>query len=173
MNNLKLLPKILQFITLSFFSVWLGGYIARQIVIYPLFEPIELNLRSTFNSTNLPAVISTIIPLIIFNIISYSLFLITFILFLVFSKMNLKINGWLFITSLLIFVTAPFEIYLLTIDFKIVSNGLSNNINSTYLIDLIKERLTIFSSFALIEVFSYVAIIYMVVFKPLQKKNEN
>lgn len=173
MNKLKPISKILLFVTVSFFSIWLGSYIARQISVYQLFEPIELNLRPLYNTNNLPAIHSVIIPLLILNIISYTVFLITFIIFLFISRIKLKENGWLFIISLIVFITAPFEIYLLLIDYNIITLGLRDLSQSTALIELIKERLIKLSSFSLIEIFSYIAIIFLTIFKPFQKKYEN
>jgi hypothetical protein len=172
MNKLSLTPRIILYITISFFAVWLGGYIARQIAIYPLFDPIELSLKTAYVN-HLEAVFYTLLPLILLNIISFSCFIISFILFLLTSKLNLKINGWLFIIVLIVFVTAPFEIYLSLIDFKIIKAILNNIQEVNPILDLLRERMVKLSSFSLIEVFSYLAIIFLALFQPLTKSNEN
>ncbi len=172
MNRLTLTPKILLLLTICFFSVWLGGYIARLIAVYPLFDPIELTVKS-FYVSHLESVFYTLLPLIILNLISFSCFLITFILFLFSSKLNLKSNGWLFIIVLIVFITAPFEIYLSVIDYKIIKTILNNINDVNSILEMVRERMVKLSSFSLIEVFSYLAVIFLALFQPLTKKNEN
>ena len=80
-------------------------------------------------------------------------------------------NGWLFIITVLIIVTAPFEIYLMTIDYRIFSQILTGVFDSTEIINLTMKRLTVLSSFPLIELLSYCAIIFLALFQPLTKEN--
>ncbi|NJD23704.1 MAG: hypothetical protein FIA82_13730 [Melioribacter sp.] len=173
MKNLNIFSKTVLLFTIIFFTVWLGGYIARQIAVYQLFEPVELNLRTFYYTNNLSSAISLLVPLIISNLITYACFLLLFLTFIVISKLNLRRNGWLFIITLIIIITAPFEIYLSLIDYKIIRLGLANINEVSPIIELIKERITKLSSFSLIEIFSYISIIILVLFKPLQKSNEN
>ena len=173
MKNLNIFSKTVLLFTIIFFTVWLGGYIARQIAVYQLFEPAELNLRTFYSTNNLSSAISLLVPLIISNLITYTCFLLLFLIFILISKINLRRNGWLFIITLIIIITAPFEIYLSLIDYKIIRLGLANINESNAIIELIKERLTKLSSFSLIEIFSYLSIIFLMLFKPLQKSNEN
>jgi len=173
MKNLSIFSKTVLLFTIIFFTVWLGGYIARQIAVYQLFEPVELNLKTFYNSSNLSSAFSLLVPLIISNFITYTCFLLLFLTFIVTSKLNLRRNGWLFIITLIIIITAPFEIYLSLIDYKIIRLGLANINESNFILELTKERLTKLNSFSLIEIFSYLAIIFLVLFRPLQKSNEN
>lgn len=173
MKNLNIFSKTILLFTTIFFTVWLGGYIARQIAVYQLFEPVELNLRTFYNPNNLSSAFTLLVPLIISNLITYACFLLLFLTFIVVSKLNLRRNGWLFIITLIIIITAPFEIYLSLIDYKIIRLGLANINEPNAIFELIKERLTKLSSFSLIEIFSYLSIIFLVLFKPLQKSNEN
>ena len=160
MKNLNTFSKIILLFTIIFFTVWLGGYIARQIAVYQLFEPVELNLKTFYNANNLTSAISLLVPLIISNLITYTFFLILFLILISTSKLNLRKNGWLFIITLIILITAPFEIYLSLIDYKIIRLGLANINESNFILELIKERLTKLNSFSLIEIFSYLAIIF-------------
>lgn len=173
MKNLNIFSKTILLFTTIFFTVWLGGYIARQIAVYQLFDPVELNLKTFYNTNNLPSAISLLVPLIISNLITYTCFLLFFLIFIVVSKINLRKNGWLFIITLIIIITAPFEIYLSLIDYKIIRLGLANINEANSILELIKERLTKLNSFSLIEIFSYLSILFLILFKPLQKSNEN
>lgn len=170
MENQNKISKVILYFTVIFFIFWLGGYIARHLVIYQYFEPENLTLRELFTKESLPATFYLILPLIIFNIFSYVVFLVLFIIFLIISKFNLKLEGWLLIVSLIVFITAPFEIFLLIKDYKIVKDIYYNLTNAEYLISLIRERITILSSFSLIEIFSYLGIVFLVIFKPLRKQ---
>lgn len=173
MKNLSLIAKIFLLITSISFPLWLGGYVARQVVIYQLFEPIELNFKTIYQNQNLSAVFYTIFPLLVFNLTSYSVFLISFTIFLITSKINLKKEGWLFIILIIILICAPFEIYLSITDYKIASIVLSDPMNVDTVTSLVKERMMILNSFPLIEIFSSFAIIYLFLFKPFRKENEN
>jgi len=170
MTKLNLTSKILLLLTIIFFSVWLGSYIARQLAVYQLFDPLETELKPLYTMDNLTAVLFTLLPLFTLNLISYICLLLAFILFLFQSKINLKAHGWLFIVTLIILVTAPFEIYLSSIDYKIINKIYSSPSETTIIIDLVKERITKLSSFSIIEIFSYITIIFLVLFQPLKKE---
>lgn len=169
MEKLTYISKTILFITLIFFVFWLGGYIARHLVIYQFFEPENLELKQLFQNSSLNVNLYLILPLLVFNIISYIIFLITFILFLFVSKINLKNEGWLLITTLIIFITAPFEIYLLIKDYEISKSIYHNLTDAITIINSIRNRITLLNGFSLIEIFSYCAIVFLLVFKPLRK----
>ena len=173
MAKLSLVSKIFLFLAILFFSLFLGGYVARQMIIYQLFEPNGLDFKSMYNDQNLAFVYPTIAPVLILNLITYMTFLISSVVFFVTSKIKIKYEGWLFAIIIIIVITAPFEIYLSTIDLKIVSMIMSNSAPINAISELIKERMIVLSSFSLIEVFSFAAIIFLYLFQPLRKKNEN
>ena len=173
MAKLSLVSKIFLFLAILFFSLFLGGYVARQMIIYQLFEPTGLDFKSMYNNQNLVIVYPTILPVLILNLVTYATFLISSIIFFVTSKIRIKYEGWLFAIIIIIVTTAPFEIYLSTIDFKIVSMIRSNSAPINAISELIKERMIVLSSFSLIEIFSFAAIIFLYLFQPLRKKNEN
>ncbi|MBN1638774.1 MAG: hypothetical protein JW866_07395 [Ignavibacteriales bacterium] len=173
MEKLNRVAKIFLFFTSVFFVVWLGGYIARQILVYNIFDN-ELLLRDKFTLENLTSVFNSSYGILVLNAVSFISFLVFFILFLIFSKLNLRIEGWLFIITAIVLITAPFEIYLLLIDLKIITSVMSGTFDNSNILCLYKERITELSSFSLIEIFSYFGILFMYLFKPLRKiKNEN
>ncbi|MHB9039304.1 MAG: hypothetical protein ACYC4T_01485 [Melioribacteraceae bacterium] len=173
MGKLNLVSKTFLFITILFFSLFLGGYVARQIVIYQLFEPMGINFKSTYNEQNLNAVYYTILPLIVLNIVTYITFLFSYMIFFFTSKIKIKYEGWLFAITVILLITAPFEIYLSTVDYKIVRMIMADSMQINAISELIKNRMIELSSFSLIEIFSFFAIIFLALFKPLRKKNEN
>ena len=166
-------PKILLFFTALLFSVWFGSYITREVMVYQLFEPVNLDLKSIYNTQNLVAVTTILLPAILTNIVTFPIFLLAFIAYILFSKINIKKEGWLFIILILVLITAPFELYLLSfIDLKIVQLITHSPSNLSEIIPLVRKRITELSSFTLIEIFSYIGIIFLVIFKPL-RKHEN
>lgn len=169
MENLTKTSKLILYLTSLFFVLWLGGYVARHLAIYQFFEPENLELRTNFNNLSLQSHLYLILPLIVFNILTYIFFLIFFIIFLSISKINLKFEGWLLIITLIIIITAPFEIFLLIKDYEISKSIYYNLQDSMTIINMIRERITILSSFSLIEIFSYCGVLFLVIFKPLRK----
>lgn len=174
MTKLNKLSKLFLFLTITLGSLWLGSYFIRQLVVFQFFEPDGLALRSIYNQQNLEIVIRTISPAFVSNVILFISYLIFFILFVVTSKIKLMNEGWFFIIILIVLITAPFELFLLFKDYKIVERiYFSATPSGLDLITQIKERMQSLSSFALIEIFSYLGIIFLAIFKPLRKKNEN
>ncbi len=168
MNNLKTFPKFLLFIVVLSGSLWLGSYLARLVISYQIFEGTDFTLRNYVNDQNLGGILKSFEPAVIATLILYIIFIISFILFILTSKISLKENGWLFVITVIIFLTMPFEIYLSTIDYKMI--GLLNtiNFNSKEVLDLVMERFKIFSSFPVIEIFCYAAIVFLILFQPLK-----
>jgi hypothetical protein len=152
-------------------SLWLGSYVTKLFITYRLFEDTDFILKGYLNISNLTEILLILFPAFTSSFTLYIVFIITFILFLIFSKINLKQNGWLFIITLLVFVTFPFEAYLLTFDYKIIMLINSNTFNPNEIIDLIVERFKVFGSFPVIEIFCYFAIIFLLIFKPLTRKD--
>ena len=169
MQNLTKSTKLFLFITMLFFALWIGGYVLRHMVIYQLFEPENPSLKINYTSKILPDILYIIFPIFVFNIVSYAVFIISFLVFIFISKISLKREGWLLISCIVIAICAPFEIYLLTKDYEIARVINSQDFNPLIVINLIHERLVVLSSFSLIEIMSSVGIIFLCVFQPLKK----
>ena len=176
MKNNNILSKTLLFLSLLFGSIWFGSYLTRMLITYQLFEPVDFIFKSYVNQANISGILTTMNPAVFTTIFSYIGFLIFLILFLIIARPYLKKNGWLFLSILIVFITAPFEIYLLTIDFKIVLEVNSGVFSNDRIIGLLIERFKVLGSFPAVHFFSYVAAVFFIAFKPLiqkEKKNEN
>lgn len=171
MKNPGRFSRFLIFLTCLTGSLWLGSYLTRLFVTYSLFEDTGFILKPVYNIENLLPVLSSILPVFTTTFILYIVFFISFIFFLIISKPKLKQNGWLFIITVLILVTFPFEAYLMNIDYKIISQINDGFFNPGEVVELLKNRFKVFSSFPIIEIFCYFAIIFLLIFKPLTKKN--
>lgn len=170
MANKNTIEKIITFLMFMFFSIWFGSYIVRNLLIFQFFEPKNVSLRNELKNFDLSPVYYVIYPVIVTNLVSFLSFFIIFLIFIIITKIKLKENGWLLIIALLIFITAPFEFYLLLKDYQIIMLVVHNFVNnSSQVLYLIKERMTLLNSFSLIEIFAYIFIIGLIIFKPLQK----
>jgi hypothetical protein len=176
MKKLSKLSKIFLFLAVLSAIIWVGSAVTRQLITYQLFEGPELNFKSYVTEQNLHGIYETILPSVTITFVSYCVFIISFILFLIIARINLKHFGWLFIITVVVFILMPFEIYLMTIDFKMISLLNSGNFETNIITDLILSRFKVLGSFTIIEILCYLAFVYFILFKPLQvipKQNEN
>lgn len=97
---------------------------------------------------------------------------ISFALLLLSPTMEINRQGWLLGSTIIIFVTAPFEIYLSTKDFNILSIISGVTFSPETVVNLLKDRMTFLGGFTLIEIFLYVGVIYFFTVKPLQKNED-
>lgn len=170
MKSLGLLSKTFLFTSILLGSLWMGGYLLRLVVFYQLFEAEEFVLRSFLNIENLPGIFMILRSAVAMTLILFPLFILSYISFLFSSKINLKQNGWLFIITILIFITLPFEIYLMTIDYDIVFKINYSNFRTDDVLNLVIKRFKVLSSFPIIELICYFSVIYLMIFQPLKIK---
>jgi hypothetical protein len=167
MNSLTKTAKFFLYVFVASGAIWLGSYITRLSAFYQLFQATEFTLKEFVNNQNIAGIFQTLIATVSINLIFYLLMIVAFILFVITSKLNLKHNGWLFISLVLILLTAPFEFYLMLIDYKIIMIVLNEGFNPQDVLNLVIKRFTILSSFPIVEILSYFAIIYLFLFQPL------
>ncbi len=169
MKNLNLFSKILLYITSLSGILWFGSYISRLILFYQLFSGPKFNVSRYISASNLPGILYTLNDILLLAAICFFVFIISFVMFLIFSKVNLKKNGWLFISAIIVFITLPFETYLTYIDYKIFNLVNSVAYNPFEVLNLYLKRLNLLGSFSLIEILCYASIIFLVLFQPLKK----
>ncbi|MHB1687537.1 MAG: hypothetical protein ACYCVH_09195 [Ignavibacteriaceae bacterium] len=177
MKNLNLTSKIFLYLAALSGGLWLGSYLTRLILSYQIFEGIDFTLRTYINNQNLPAIFVILDASTILTSLLYTAFIIFFILFLVTSRMSLRQNGWLFIISMIIFLTLPFEAYLMSIDYKTFLLVNSGSFDTAAILSLYIKRFKILGSFPIIEILCYFSVLFFALFRPLKKKiqkpNEN
>ncbi|HEX2868027.1 MAG TPA: hypothetical protein VHO03_13360 [Ignavibacteriales bacterium] len=173
MQNLNKFSKI--FLYLAFLSgiLWLGGYLSRILLTYQLFEPRDFVLKSYVTDQNLGGILYTLNSSVTYTLITFLVFIVSFILFILTSGIKLKEEGWLFVTLLIVIITAPFELYLMSFDYQIATKVFFSAFVPKDVLALYIKRMKLLSSFPLIEIFSYCAILFLIIFKPLRmKKNQ-
>lgn len=173
MKNISKLSKIFLFISVISAVIWVGSTVTRQLVTYQLFEGPELNFKNYVTDQNLGGIYQTILPAITTTFVAYTSFIICFISFIIFSKISLKLNGWLFIITVMVIILMPFEIYLMTIDYRMISLLNSGSFSSSIITDMIISRFRFFGSFTIIEVMCYLSFIYFILFKPLHVESKD
>ncbi len=171
MKNKKL-SNLFAFSSSVLGALWLGAYVTRLMLTYNLFKEGELVLKNFINNANIVGVFQAFEPLYYITFISYLIFVICFTLFLIFSKLSFKKNGWLFIVSIIIYFTLPFEVILMAIDYKIILMSIAGNFNSELILALIIERLQILDGFSVILILCYLSIPYFLIYRPFSKKED-
>jgi hypothetical protein len=170
MKHISAAAKTFGFLAFLSVVLWCGSYLTRLFLTYQLFDGIDLPLKDYVNANNLNGILITLIPAVTTTFILYILFILTFLIFLILSKVQLKREGWLFIITVIVFVTLPFEIFLMLKDYKIIMMYNSSSFDSNLVLQLTRERITSLSGFPLIQLFSYFAALYLILFKPLRMK---
>lgn len=171
-NKSSAFEKTFLFLTVLSGSLWFGSYTLRLIIEYQLFQERDFILKPFVTDQNLGGILIVLLPAFMLTLIIYLVFIICFIIYLFASRLKLKENGWLFISSVLIFITCPFELYLMSYDYKIASAVYSGNFDPHFVLNLIIKRFSSLSSFPVIEIISYIAVIFFLLFKPFTMKKK-
>ena len=138
MKNISTISKIFSVLSLISSAIWVGSYLSRLFLVYQLFEGPDLILKSFVNNDNVDGILFTIMPSFLVHFASFIVMLITTIIFYFTSKISLRFNGWLFIILVAILITAPFEIYLMFIDYKVIKMLNIGSFDSSIIISLLR-----------------------------------
>jgi len=170
--SMQKVSKIFQYLSVVFGVIWFGANLSRIILTFNLFQGNQFQLREFITQSFLEPIFFILNPLLLITSITYALFFLCFILFVITTSIKLKQNGWLFIMLILVVSLAPFEFYLIHLDYKILISVFYTSFDPQVILDLTIRRFKILGSFPPIHLFSFLAIIYLFLFQPL-KKNEN
>lgn len=171
MKSVPTFSKIFAVLALIFASIWVGSYVSRLFLIYRLFEGPDLILKNYINDQNINGILTSILPSILVHFLSFIAMILTTFIFYFTSKIKLRFNGWLFIILIAILITTPFEIYLMTIDYKTIMLINSKLFNSDAVVGLLRSRIKDLSSYSIVAILTYLSFYYFLVFQPLTKKD--
>lgn len=174
MKSLSLTSKLILVITFAAGTLWLGSYTVKLFSFFNLFDLDQNNsliLKRVLKDTDLKPVIFELLPVLSISLVSYILFIISGTLFLFVSKINLKSNGWLFISLMIVLFCLPFEIFLSIKDYSLIKMIMGNYSNSNDIVEIIKSRIVVLSSFPIVSIILHYSLFILFVFKPLTKKN--
>jgi len=170
MKSNSTLSKIFAVLSLMAASIWVGSYLSRLFVVYNLFEGQDLVLQKYITNENINGILLSLLPSILVHFIAFIVMILSALLFYFTNKVNLRFNGWLFIILIAVIVTVPFEIYLMTIDYRIITILNGTSFNSATVIELLKDRIQNLSSYPIVAILTYLSFYYFIVFQPLIKK---
>jgi hypothetical protein len=171
MKNTSTFSKIFGVLSLISAAIWVGSYLSRLFLVYQLFEGPDLIVKGFINNNNVTGILFSILPSIVVHFVSFIVMLISTVIFYLTSKISLRFNGWLFIILIAILITAPFEIYLMSIDYKVIMMINSGSFDSNTIIILLRDRIKDLSSYSIVAILTYLSFYYFIVFKPLTKKD--
>ena len=170
MENLNKISKSILFLTLISFVIYTGSYLTKLVLIGQFFDAETMQIKTMFAKQDLTLTLQLLLPAFSVTLIFYAAFLLFYFLFLILSKVSFRKYGWLFIITIILLVTMPFEIYLiLEYDWKIINSLFYMNFDQSYLVELLKNRIIDLGPFPLVLLFSNILIILLATFKPLQK----
>lgn len=175
MKKSNKLSSAFGYIAFTSGSIWFGSYISRLLITFQMFEETELVLKNYITDKNLSVIFQTIFPIVNLMFYSYLVMIISFTLFLIFSKLKFKQTGWLLIITLIIYLTFPFEFILLITDYKLILLFLHEQFGSEQILQFTIERISKLNGFSIIMLLSYFTIPYFLIFKPftVASKDEN
>lgn len=171
MQKLQTFSKIFSVLSLMSASIWIGSYLSRLFLIYQIFEGPDLVIKSFINDSNIDGILFAIMPAIVVHFLAFIFMIVSTTLFFVTSKINLRNNGWLFIILVAVIITLPFEIYLMSIDLKVILMLQSSSFDSALIITLLRDRIKELSSYSIVAILTYLSFYYFIVFQPLTKKD--
>jgi hypothetical protein len=177
MEKLKLFPKILFFISLSSLSIWIGANFVKVSLLFNLFQPLpNLPLKSLYSNlfnndaVNFNSWFTILKPIFSITVITFYVYVVFQVLFLLFSRINIKNNGWIFLSLILTVILLGFELYLNNFDMKLIT---SSNINPKDTVELIRLRINKIPNFVYAEILMGLTILFLMIFQPLVKKEKN
>ncbi len=155
-------------------AVWFGSYITRFSAFYFLFEGPELAMKALFQTEMLRGFLYGLIPSLSISIFAYLAFLLCFYLWVFTSGLSLKNEGWLFISLVLITLTAPFELYLIwKYDYKLFAMLYYSQFNPENSVQFYIERIKTFSFMPIVSLLDLVTVFGLFYYRPFVKKQEN
>lgn len=175
MTKLKseFVKKFLESVILISGAVWLGSQITKILTIYYFFQTDRFG-RITIKNEILPDTINLIsyqlVPIFSVSLISYILFILFTIFYFILMIKNLKKVGWLFISFIIIFLCSPFEVYLSLIDIELLRDLFYRTGESSVILSLFEKRIMTLSSFPIMSIILHTLVFFLIVFKPLDKR---
>lgn len=160
---------VLTFLTSIASIIWIGSYISRFSVFYNIFSGPELTINSFLNNEALYGLLYGMYAPLGTSIFSYFVFLVFFYLTIFSSGLSLKRHGWLFISLIMVTLTAPLELYLVwKYDLEIFFRVYSTKFNPQEIIDFYITRIKTFSFMPFVMILTVITLFGLFIFRPLE-----
>ncbi|MEP7146192.1 MAG: hypothetical protein ABI792_04195 [bacterium] len=167
--NLSKTAKISLFILTISAIFWLGAINVRFFIGNQLLNYDEFNFRTSIPPDEENQIFKMISDSSLIIMLAYPIVLISAIVFLRTSRINLRENPWLLMCAILFFAFVPVELYTTYIDLKFIILFNKRPANHDKLLELFGERIGFLRGVPWIGVMCYYTIIWLAVFRPLKK----
>ena len=149
---------------------WFGSFVTRAVVGNELLEPGTGRLITTFSLETEQHLYRVLAASAIPMVIGYILLLISSAVFLSTSPLRLRENGWLLMSALLLYLFVPVEVFVLSLDVRMISVQFFGNADVPALRELFLARLGALAGAPFIAVLCYLTIVPLAIFQPLRRK---
>lgn len=166
-NNIARISLVVLIISAIF---WLGALNVRDIITNEIMIMEKLEFRPNINPMVERSVMSLIAKSSTVVLGSYLLVWISGVIFLYFTNLKLKNNGWLMICAILFYLFTPVEIYTGILDAKMIYLDYFKGGDFVELRKLLTHRIAALSGASRIAQLCYYTIIIIAIYQPLKKK---
>jgi hypothetical protein len=151
---------------------WLGGINIRTIIGNELLDYDQFDFRTSIPPDRENTLFQMLSNSSLVVVISYFFVLLSAIWFISTTKLKMKENGWLLMSTIMFFMFVPVEIYTYYLDIKFILLFHSGPPNHDGLLKLFGERLGALSGVPIIAVLCYYTIRPIAVLKPLRRPKQ-
>ncbi len=173
---MKKSQKFFAFLGLLGLALWFGASIAGYSIAYDLFEPgTILQLKSYLDSGTIYYFIRHFLTACFYADFGFILAFLSYIVLVPKNFKNFKTNGWMFITFILLTIAFIFQFVILFHDARLawyIFFGPDFSFNSYEVQSFFYKRLKNLSFMFVFNILIMITIYFMLVFKPLVKKDE-
>lgn len=148
---------------------WLGGINVRAVVGFSLLQIGTLEFRPNIHPYVERVVFSLLAQSSLVVNIAYVVLLIASVVYLRNAKWNMKAEGWLLMSAILLYAFVPVEIYTMVLDVKMWLLDMSGSNDLVEFRKLFIHRLAALSGVPMIALMSYYTIIGLVIARPLRR----
>ncbi|MBZ0178580.1 MAG: hypothetical protein K8F36_04745 [Melioribacteraceae bacterium] len=161
--------RTLNNLFIGLIALYGGALLSHILSVFAFFEPGELILNQRLTDSDLFGMFYLVGVTKNLALFLGALSLLLFILFIAKSRLNLRLNGWLFISVILFLFIVSFEIYsLIKYDIKMINQVFFGQ-EYDLRFEIIKNKISSLSALIPIHFFSIIAIFYMFITRPFTK----
>ena len=150
---------------------WLGAVNIRAVIGNDLLKPRTLEFEEYLAPEAELEIFRLISISSVVVLISYSVALISSIVFLSTSPFKLKQHGWLFMSAILFYLFVPVELFTMYLDGKMIYLEFFTTASNAVFRELFIARVGALAGAPVIALLCYYTIIALAIFQPLKKPN--
>ena len=148
---------------------WLGGINVRAMVGFSLLQFGTLEFKPNIHPTIERAIFSLVAQGSVILNIAYVVLLVASVVYLRAARRDVRSEGWLMVSAILVYAFAPVEIYTMVLDVRMWLLDVSGSNDLVEFRKLFIHRLAALSGVPMIALLSYYTAIVLVIFRPLER----